>query len=233
MSDENDLRLMVKRLEEKFRASEKRLSVLERRARTPEEVAEEVRQIRVAQGLPVAGMDKVLIQRGVPARLHVPALTPWKTPALSLVERLLAGEGLTLVLGGDTGRGKSCAAAVALARRPGLWVNAPELAKIPLDDGPDIDARMRTAPLLVLDEVGLEHSPSGYAAGRICAALTSRDASGRPSIVTTNLSAEQFKDKYGDRIGSRLNGDALGWQTVAGPDLRVDPHWSETDQEEP
>jgi len=224
MSDVTDL---VKRLEEKFSSAEKRGGSQEKIEKTPEEVADIVRQIRLAQGLPVAGMDKVLAQRGVPQRLHLPALTPWKTQALALVERLLAGEGMVLVLGGDTGRGKSCAAAVALARRPGLWVNAPDLSKIPTEEGaPDIDARMRTTPLLVLDEVGLEHSPSGYAAGRICAAICAREAAGRQTIVTTNLSAEQFGEKYGDRIGSRLNGDPLGWQTVSGPDLRV-THWTE------
>jgi hypothetical protein len=224
MSQTEDLQTIVKRLEEKFKGAEKRIARLERRELTPEEIADATRRIRIEQGLPVTSMDRVLTQRGVPAKFHIPALDPWKTPALQLVERLLAGEGLILVLGGDTGRGKSCAAAVALARRPGLWVNAPDLAKIPLDgdSAPDIDARMRATPLLVLDEVGLEHSPSGYAAGRICAAITHREGAGKPTVVTTNLSTDQFKEKYGDRIGSRLNGDGLGWQTVSGPDLRVD-----------
>lgn len=228
MADEK-LSEMVKRLEQKFAGAERRIAHLESREWTAEELAEATRRKRIELGLPVPGLDSFLRQRGVPSKFWQLVLNPWKTSALGLVERLLAGEGLLLVLGGNTGRGKSTAAAVALARRPGLWVHAPDLSKPPVkksgDDDHDEetvrDGRMRNAPLLVLDEVGLEHSPGGYAASRITATISIREANNRPTLVTTNLSAEQFKEKYGDRIGSRLNGDPLGWQTATGPDYRL------------
>lgn len=232
MSDEENkpetLEQMVKRLESKYAGTDERIAKLESRQWTAEELADATRRKRIELGLPVPGLDAYLKQRGVPEKFWQLVLNPWRTDALGLVERLLAGEGLLLVLGGDTGRGKSCAAAVALARRPGVWVHSPDLAKPPVkkkdaedeDEETVRDGRMRSAPLLVLDEVGLEHSPGGYAASRITATLSIRDSNNRPTIVTTNLSAPQFKEKYGDRIGSRLNGDPLGFQTVKGPDYR-------------
>ena len=189
---------------------------------------------------------------GVPSRFWSVALEPKDTQALAIVRTLLLRQGtdgapVLLVLSGVTGCGKSTAAASALTRTAGLWVHAPDLAKPDFSDADEygvrretLDERMRAAGLLVLDDVGIEHSPGGYAASRITDVLEHREANHRPSIVTTNLTAEEFKAKYGQRIASRLNGDALGWQQVGGVDLRVNPfpekpngvkpHWSETDE---
>jgi len=131
------------------------------------------------------------------------------------------------------GCGKSTACAHALSKQAGLWVHAPDLAKPDFTD-PDeygvrkttLDERMRAAGLLVLDDVGIEHSPGGYAASRITDVLEHREANRRPSIVTTNLTGEEFKAKYGQRIASRLNGDPVGWQHISGEDLRV-THWQD------
>lgn len=225
-----DISKMVDRLAQRFTGAEKLQKPGSRSAGpgsqwTTAEVAEAVRKRRCELGLPVASVEHLLRERGVPPHFWTLATSPQRTFAVQLVEKLLAGEGRVLVLAGAPGRGKSAGAAVALARFPGLWVNAPDLARPPAkgEPSPDLDTRMRAAALLVLDEVGLEHSPSGYAAGRICAAIAARDAYKRPTIITTNLSAEQFSQRYGDRIVSRLNGDAIGWQTCAGPDLRVNP----------
>jgi DNA replication protein DnaC len=175
---------------------------------------------------------------GVPSRFWPIGVKPELTAAVSLVQKLLAGEGVLLVLSGGTGCGKSTASAHALSRRAGIWVHAPDLAKPDFTDPDDygvrrqtLDERMRDSGLLVLDDVGIEHSPRGYAASRITDVLEHREANRRPSIVTTNLTTEEFKEKYGARIASRLNGDPLGWQHVAGDDMRVNPpHWTERDE---
>lgn len=173
-----------------------------------------------AAGLPVPTVKEKLQGRRIPARLLEVALAPNETASLNLVLRLLDGEGALLVLSGGPGLGKSSAAAVGLVRKGGLWVNAPDLAAPPMD-GDTTNKRMRDVALLVLDDVGLEHSPSGYAASRICGVLDARESELRPTIVTTNLSDAQFKVRYGERLASRLNGDPLGWQHLAGSDLRL------------
>lgn len=172
-------------------------------------------------GLPVPTVQEKLRARRLPARLLVDALDPAvETPALQFALRLLDGDGVLLVLSGPPGVGKSLAAAAALIRSAGgLWVDAPGLATPPMD-GETTDRRMREAALLVLDDCGLEHSPSGYAASRICGVLDAREAELRPTIVTTNLTSSEFGDRYGARLASRLNGDPLGFQQIVGDDLR-------------
>lgn len=170
---------------------------------------------------------------GVPSRFWSFAAEPHKTLAVDFAMSLLEGGGLLLVLSGGTGCGKSTACAWALSKRPGLWVHGPDLAK-PEPPDPDawgarrktLDERMREAGLLVLDDVGIEHSPGGYAASRITDVLEFRESNKLPSIVTTNLTAAGFRVRYGERLASRTNGDPLGWQQIAGPDLRV-KHWTE------
>lgn len=174
---------------------------------------------------------------GVPSGFWLDACDPQPTSSTAIIGKLLCSEGLILVLSGGTGCGKSTAAAHALSKKAGLWVHAPDLAKPDFTD-PDeygvrketLDERMRAAGLLVLDDVGTEHSPSGYAASRITGVLEHRESNKRPSIVTCNLTAEEFREKYGARLASRINGDTLGWQQIAGPDLRRQrnpPHFQE------
>jgi DNA replication protein DnaC len=165
---------------------------------------------------------------GVPEFFWSFAPEPAKTRSVELMQALLDGGGLLLVLSGGTGCGKSTACAWALSRRAGLWVHAPDLAKpdqVELDEFGtrklSLDDRMRAAGLLVLDDVGIEHSPGGYAASRITDVLEHRQANKRPSVVTTNLESSEFRDRYGGRIASRLNGDALGWQQIVDQDMRV------------
>src|SRR5216683_2881174 len=145
------------------------------------------------------------------------------TDALAVTRKLVAGAGLLLILAGEPGRGKSIAAAWALSCRWGLWVNAPELAVPPKDKEGKVtlDERMRKAGLLVLDDAGIEHSPSGYAVSRIIAAIEWREAEEKPTLVTTNLSSKDFKHRYGDRIASRIDGDPLAFTTCTGPDRRL------------
>lgn len=177
---------------------------------------------------------------GVPAGFWKHALEPKASEPVKWALKMLAGEGVLLVLSGGTGCGKSTAAAHSLSKKSGLWVHAPDLAKPDFSDADEygvrrqtLDERMRESGLLVLDDVGIEHSPGGYAASRITDVLEHRESNRRPSIVTTNLTTEEFKAKYGARIASRLNGDGLGWQHVSGPDLRVNPpHWQDDEKSE-
>jgi hypothetical protein len=194
---------------------------------THEKMRAAIDAIRRRDGLPVSTVDRLLEDRGVPPRLWGHAQNPKETEAVIAVRRLLAGEGVLLVLSGIPGCGKSSGAAFALAGNSGIWVHAPDLARPPLD-GDSGDDRMRSCGLQVRDDVGTEHSPSGYAGSRICGVLEHRESHMRPSILTTNLTGEEFVARYGDRMKSRLNGDPLGFVHVAGLDLRVNPpHWQD------
>lgn len=220
MSD-SDLEAMVRGLAEKFGHMDRRQR---RNELTQDEVREAVDMVRARSGLSVPSLADKLKQRGVPIRLALLVLGETKpTQALDAAKRIVAGEGILCAISGRTGCGKSAAAAWALSRRPGLWVHAPVLARVQESkDGErdPIDARMASCGLLVIDDVGAEHSPSEFAPSRITDAVISREAALLPTLLTTNLSGQEFKARYGDRLASRLNGDPIGFVTLTDPDLR-------------
>jgi DNA replication protein DnaC len=233
MSESDEMKKQIEELGKRCAKTE--IQVADLRLST-DEAQEAVATLRAKYGLPAASLKERLMQRGVPQRFRTMLANsekePLETQALIAARDLLAGKGTLLVLAGNEGRGKSFAAAWALSRRPGIWVYAPDLARVQQEaEGPTLDARMRTASLLVLEEVGKEHSPGGYAAARIVELLFHRDAEKRPTIVTTTLSLVEFIERYGkEQMASRLDGEKLlGWVTVTGKDLRLSnpPHWQE------
>ena len=174
--------------------------------------------------------DEDLIRyRRIPRRLIEVVRKPLQdTPALSFVRRFMAHkESCLLVLSGGAGSGKSVAAAWAVISMTGVWTEAGEFARIPQRDeygnlcGFDPGRRAEETPLLVIDDVGSEYSGSkGYAVNRIQEAIIHREARNMRTIVTTNLSAQEFPSEYGDRVASRIDGDPLGWGDVGHADLR-------------
>jgi hypothetical protein len=71
-------------------------------------------------------------------------------------------------------------------------------------------------PLLILDELGNEDGDGERGLGRLLCDRVSDD--GRRTIVTTNLSRDNFAARYGKRLMSRLGPDAI--VTVHAKDLR-------------
>lgn len=129
-----------------------------------------------------------------------------------------------LVLLGPVGTGKTWAA-VAAARQwctlrwrtlqhtpgPPSLVFAPVVEL--LDDmrpgGQDQLGRWALAcPLLILDDMGAERATE-WAGERLYGIVNRRWLDELPTIVTTNVPAEQLSDQLGDRVLSRLAGDAL------------------------
>ncbi len=181
----------------------------------------QVAQFRRDAGLPEMSLDERLRMRGVPdllieaictGKLHQTAATRY---AFELVEK-----GGLLVLASEAGRGKTMAAAWALSECSGLFVRAVQLATI--DETGSLDARMRTARLLVVDDLGTEHSPGGYARSRLEDVVDRRLLDGRSTLLTTNLGPKSFRDRYGERLASRIDADKnpMGWRDLDGPDLR-------------
>ena len=139
---------------------------------------------------------------------------------------------------GDVGTGKSCAAACVYRgwRRPALWYRASEIVADVLTcrtNGKGFVVRTRgetswdeweagimrkitEASLVVFDDVGLRQpSPAAYEVFY----LMVEARTGKPTIYTSNLNAEELGSVYDERIVSRLLRGAR--IRVSGDDRRI------------
>lgn len=87
------------------------------------------------------------------------------------------------------------------------------------DERTDTLDALITADLLIFDDLGTEFS-SPYINSTIYSIINTRLLSQKPTIISTNLSLEELKHRYGDRIVSRIMGsyDILCFE---GRDIRV------------
>lgn len=136
--------------------------------------------------------------------------------------------GESLILAGPTGTGKSYAAAYAavvaeeLLEQPSRFLYWPALCGRLLvqEHRPDALALVKTIHCAVLDDFGTEYAKDGG----LVEALTDeiiwhREGNSLPTILTTNLTPEQLRQRWSDRIVDRLS----GWgKTISctGPSLR-------------
>ena len=83
-------------------------------------------------------------------------------------------------------------------------------------------APMRAA-FLVIDDLGSEHaSESGYFEALLDEVIAWRHEAMTPTCLTTNLKAQAFKSRYGERITDRIRGDGLFYE-VAATSMRSKP----------
>lgn len=159
-----------------------------------------------------------LVALGAPPR----AVEQWRSgesqpnAAVAALERMEAERRGFALLTGDTGVGKTCAAVALMARRlllderdelPALFVRATEGARMGLYDADDkkLAAQMRAATLLVLDDLGAEFLSDGSIWRTILdEVIDSRYGDNLPTVLTTNLTLEPFKARYGARIADRI-----------------------------
>lgn len=189
---------------------------------TPEEEAEQDARHKQEQ------WDQDTQRLEIPRRFsRVSFQTAQRTPALLRVKTYCAEEfaaGCCLVLLGDTGVGKTTAA-IAAIRHIGYGVYAyfPALCGALLDPQRRVDAlfRVQTARFCVLDDIGTEYVKEG---GLIDAfwdeIIWRREAEVLPTILTTNLTPEQLKVRFSDRIVDRLRGEWGRIYVVPGKSLR-------------
>lgn len=169
-------------------------------------------------------LESRMQRAGVPWRAlsALRALEDW--PAVDAAKKWLAmpGEWVNfLALMGDTGLGKTVAAAYAFreqARRtspdlqtgqaePLVWLQAQVFTRISAfsDDDRRTMERAKAARFLVLDELGDEATAMGVAAVKeLCMA---REAAGRRTVITTNLrggTGDSFELRYGAALWDRL-----------------------------
>lgn len=128
-----------------------------------------------------------------------------------------------LVLSSTVGRGKTVAAASALAEQRGRYVSAFDAARLFSSNySEDADAvdRLIATPLLVLDDVGTEGDRERMASALIRIVEGRRDR-GKRTIITTNISRADFKARYPDpRLHSRLDQSSV-YVSDKGDDMRA------------
>jgi DNA replication protein DnaC len=123
--------------------------------------------------------------------------------------------GTSLVLHGTPGTGKSRdAAAVMLALEPELDARWPTRRCIYASQDFIIGRVMRsseameeyvTAPLLVIDDLGIKAVTNVQVQGKLCELLKERHDALRTTIITTNKTAPQLADFLDERIASRFS----------------------------
>lgn len=161
--------------------------------------------------------SKLIRAIGIPARYaHVSLVTSRDTPALAHVRTYLAHglhAGRCLVLSGPTGVGKTHAAVAGLlAAEAGgrRFCYFPGLCGALLDPGRRAESldKAKTAKIMVWDDFGVEYTrPDGFLNTLIDGLVWHREAEQLPTIITTNLTADQLRDHLSDRIVDRLAGD--------------------------
>jgi hypothetical protein len=132
-------------------------------------------------------------------------------PAVAAVRRVLAGEVNLVILGGTPDSGKSFAAALAVAERGGYFMDASVLDQFP-NKIDNLLKHCREIPLLAIDDVGSGRSTSQVAAPQLEGLVRERFDRERPTILTTNLTREQFWPFYGGDCGRMANrAGSAGW----------------------
>ena len=75
-------------------------------------------------------------------------------------------------------------------------------------------------PLLLIDDLGTEPMMRNITIEYLFTLLNERIAAKRHTVIATNLTLEQIKERYGERVSSRLM-DHCGVLQLTGKDLRT------------
>ena len=151
-----------------------------------------------------------------------------KTEATKIVGDFVAAgldrRHIFLCLHGATGTGKTYACWALQKITGGVYYKASELYRDLLGDDPDKKARAqvnpREATVLIIDELGREPATESKWFERWIDDLTDhRMENYRKTVIATNLNIAEFKERYGERVASRIagNGEAYELEPV---DLR-------------
>ena len=170
-----------------------------------------------------ANTRESLLRAGVPLRTLESAEQPIDTPAL----REIWEPADLLVLAGNPGVGKSVAACVWLIRSSSTesytgswrWIQAGSIARgFAYDE--DAFGLITQVHALVIDDLGIEYlDQKDRYLSTLEEILSARFANRRPTLLTTNLTPEKFKERYGERLVSRINEDGA-FVVCGGEDLR-------------
>lgn len=129
-----------------------------------------------------------------------------------------------LLLSGPTGCGKSMAAASIPADNcRATFMRADELVRVfssMFGEQYEAQQKVRDCNLLVLDDLGCELDASRMLPALLDLLDARQSARKHPTIVTSNLTAAAFRDRYAnDRLNSRM-AELVRWEGLTGEDLR-------------
>lgn len=168
----------------------------------------------------------VMASQGAPRRALEVALAPdcdLTTEAVAAVRDWQGGDVIALI--GGVGRGKTVAAVWWMARYGGpspMFVRAAELEATGRygKEARELRKRWQSASALIIDDLGVEFvDAKGNFLVILDGIIDYFYAQKRALILTTNLTGDDFKLRYGERITSRLR-QGKGWRAVGGADLR-------------
>lgn len=189
------------------------------------------------RGLDGAGMERRLNRLGVPGTALVALRHLQETQAMMVAReasRIPAEMCPFLALmSSETGIGKTVAAAWffrEVARRtspdlptgtkePLVWIQGSAFTSLSSFDSED-QRRLEhwsSCRLLVVDELG--HEASSHSAGVLRDVLFARESGGRRSVLTSNLTPEDFRARYGEALLDRLRARGV-CRTLTGKSMR-------------
>ena len=140
-----------------------------------------------------------------------------------------------LVFAGATGTGKSCLASAIVRKavlergKSGLVFTAYEFNATclnchlaPIDEKDSVLHNLMTCDFIVIDDLGTEPMLKNVTCEYLQLILDERLRKGLTTIITTNLSELQLKERYGERIFSRLSDTKHAlMRRIPGKDLRL------------
>lgn len=90
-----------------------------------------------------------------------------------------------------------------------------------MENNSDYMAGMMAAPLLLIDDLGTEPLMQNITVTQLFNLLNERQLAARHTVISTNLDMSELKERYTERITSRLM-DASAWRklTLVGDDVR-------------
>jgi len=138
--------------------------------------------------------------------------------------------GIGLYLHGTHGNGKSMLASLLLKMAlktgvDGYWITLTELLSHYQETWRDkgyrqwFDRRMRNATMLVVDDMGREYDGRTTAASTIDTIFRTRAQHGMTTVITTNLSEDQFTQRYTKGVTSLVE-ETCDRIQLTGPDWR-------------
>lgn len=158
----------------------------------------------------------------------------------TLAVQALEGDVILTVLSGGTGTGKTTAAGWWLhgwildpknwgevndwgsppkMRGSVIFVTAAKLARWARYNDSEMEAILRTSRL-VIDDLGAEFlDAKGAYASLLDEVINERYANRRPTVLTTNLNAPDFKARYGERIEDRIR-ESGRWMALGNESMR-------------
>lgn len=197
------------------------------------------KEVRAALG---AAQREMLSKLGL-AEKDLELIRADRLATTTLAVEALARAAIVTVLSGGPGTGKTTAAAWwlhAYVTDPECWnevdswgsppkpkgipvfVTAARLARWPRYNEAEMDRLIR-APRLVIDDLGAEFlDEKGSFRALIDEVVNERYANRRPTVITTNLDVEPFKDRYGERVADRIR-ESGKWMGLGKVSMRGGP----------